>query len=58
MPVLAGVFQAVTTLMLSTRLWLRAKGRAGGFGLDDVSLPKERLESTADTRRRSSSQPS
>ncbi|KAI5370883.1 hypothetical protein Slin14017_G017620 [Septoria linicola] len=37
MPAFAGTFQAVATLLLVTRLCLRANGKAGKFGLDDVS---------------------
>jgi hypothetical protein len=36
MPLYAGILQAVSTLTVITRLWLRAKGQAGPLGLDDV----------------------
>jgi hypothetical protein len=39
MPVYAGILQAVSTLTVITRLWLRAKGQAGPLGLDDVRTP-------------------
>ena len=38
MPAFAAILMTVTTLMVATRLWLRAvKKQAGGLGLDDVS---------------------
>lgn len=36
LPAYAGVLQAVTTLMVGTRLWLRLQRKAGTLGLDDV----------------------
>lgn len=41
MPVYAGLLQAVTTLLLGTRLWLRSQKEAGALGLDDVSLQSD-----------------
>jgi len=38
MPVYAGILQAASTLTVITRLCLRAKGRAGPLGLDDVRI--------------------
>lgn len=37
MPEYAGVLYGAATLMVGTRLWLRAMKRSGGLGLDDVS---------------------
>ena len=39
MPEYAGVLQALTTLMVGTRLWLRVQKKAGALGLDDVCDP-------------------
>jgi hypothetical protein len=36
MPIYAGVLQGVSSLIVITRLWLRATNKAGSFGLDDV----------------------
>lgn len=37
MPEYAGVLFGIATLMVGTRLWLRATKRSGGLGVDDVS---------------------
>lgn len=36
MPAYAGVLQAVTTILVSLRLGLRLRNKAGSLGLDDV----------------------
>ncbi|PPJ54996.1 hypothetical protein CBER1_05626 [Cercospora berteroae] len=38
MPPYAAILCAVATLMVATRLWVRSRKHAGGFGLDDVLL--------------------
>ncbi|KAF7186131.1 hypothetical protein HII31_12546 [Pseudocercospora fuligena] len=38
MPAYAGVLYGVASIMIATRLWLRAKKYAGGLGLDDLFL--------------------
>ena len=38
MPIYTGVLQAVMSLMVGTRLWLRLRRKAGGLGLDDVHI--------------------
>lgn len=43
MPEYASLLYGVATLMVVTRLWLRGKKHAGGFGLDDVSVKRYRL---------------
>lgn len=40
MPAYAGVLQAITTVMVGTRLVLRAQRKAGPLGLDDVSCSR------------------
>lgn len=37
MPEYAGVLYGVATLMVGTRMWLRAMRRSGELGFDDVS---------------------
>lgn len=44
MPAYAGILQGVMTLMLATRLVLRAQLKAGPLGLDDVSNLSTRNE--------------
>lgn len=41
MPAYAGILYGVATVMGATRLWLRAKQRGGGLGIDDVSTDGE-----------------
>lgn len=43
---LASVLQAVMTLMVGTRLWLRATNKAGSLGLDDALLVPAFLAAT------------
>lgn len=43
---LAGVLQAIVTFMVGTRLWLRARNRAGPLGLDDALLVPAFLSAT------------
>jgi len=38
MPVYAGVLQGASSLIVLTRLYLRARNQAGPFGLDDVCV--------------------
>jgi hypothetical protein len=38
MPIYAGVLQGLSSLIVITRLWLRARNKAGSFGLDDVCI--------------------
>lgn len=38
MPLYAGILQGVSSLIVITRLWLRARNKAGPFGLDDVCI--------------------
>lgn len=37
LPVYSGVLQAVMTLIVGIRVWLRFRGKAGTLGLDDVN---------------------
>lgn len=49
MPEYAGLLYGVATLMVGTRLWLRAVGKhAGGLGLDDVSMGRSKLRYNTD----------
>lgn len=36
MPAFASTLYTISTVMVVTRLWLRANRKAGGLGLDDV----------------------
>ena len=38
MPIYAGVLQGASSLIVITRLYLRARNKAGSFGLDDVCI--------------------
>lgn len=38
MPLYVGILQAVTTLLVCIRLWLRIRNKAGPFGMDDAFL--------------------
>ena len=38
MPIYAGVLQGASSLIVITRLWLRARNKAGPLGLDDVRV--------------------
>ncbi|EME45420.1 hypothetical protein DOTSEDRAFT_71214 [Dothistroma septosporum NZE10] len=49
MPVYASVFYAACTAMVATRIWLRVRKYAGGFGIDDIFLILSWLSMTAFT---------
>jgi len=46
MPAYAGILQALTTLLLGTRFWLRIRKQAGALGLDDALLVPAYLAAT------------